>query len=155
MDYPYVYIAPSNTGVASGFDLDNNGSVGGGNDAFGFGNFEGQYGMVLFSKYPILTEEVRTFQNFLWKDMPGNLLTEDPTVDDPNTTVNENLNGFYSPAEIEILRLSSKSHWDIPINVDGEVFHVLAAHPTPPVGSDLKVVVSCRAYRIKLKWVFT
>jgi hypothetical protein len=133
VDYPYVYIAPSNTGVPSGFDLDNNGSIGGGNDAFGFGNFEGQYGMVLFSKYEILTDEVRTFQNFLWKDMPGNLLTEDPTVDDPNTTVNENLNGFYSPEEIGVLRLSSKSHWDIPINIDGEVFHVLAAHPTPPV----------------------
>ena len=26
-DYPYVYIAPSNTGVASGFDLNNNGTA--------------------------------------------------------------------------------------------------------------------------------
>jgi len=133
VDYPYVYVAPSNTGVASGFDLDNNGTIGGGNDAFGFGNFEGQYGMVLFSKHEILTDEVRTFQNFLWKDMPGNLLTADPTVDDPQTPVNENLNGFYSPEEIDVLRLSSKSHWDIPININGQVFHVLAAHPTPPV----------------------
>ena len=28
IDYPYAYIAPSNTGVPSGFDLNNNGSVG-------------------------------------------------------------------------------------------------------------------------------
>ncbi|WP_427159585.1 phytase [Aliinostoc sp. HNIBRCY26] len=133
VEYPYVYIAPSNTGIASGFDLDNSGSVGGGNDAFGFGNFPGQFGMLLLSKYPIDTANIRTFQNFLWKDMPGNLLTNDPTVDNPNTAVNENLNGFYSPEEINILRLSSKSHWDVPIQVNGETIHVLVSHPTPPV----------------------
>ncbi|HLP87963.1 MAG TPA: phytase [Nostocaceae cyanobacterium] len=131
--YQYAYIAPSNTGVASGFDLDNNGTIGGGNDAFGFGNFSGQFGMLLLSKYEIDTENVRTFQNFLWKDMPGNLLTDDPTIDDPNTAVNENLNGFYSSEEINILRLSSKSHWDVPIKVNGETVHVLVSHPTPPV----------------------
>lgn len=27
VNYPYVYIAPSNMGIASGFDLDNNGAV--------------------------------------------------------------------------------------------------------------------------------
>ena len=71
VEYPYVYFAPSNTGIASGFDLNNDGTVGGANDAFGFGNFPGQFGMVLLSKYPIDTENVRTFQNFLWKDMPN------------------------------------------------------------------------------------
>lgn len=65
--------------------------------------------------------------------MPGNLLTNDPTVDNPATPVNENLNGFYSEEEQAILRLSSKSHWDVPILVDGEVVHALVSHPTPPV----------------------
>ena len=51
--YPYRYTAPSNTGVPSGFDLDNDGSVGGPNDAFGFGFFPGQFGMAVYSKYPI------------------------------------------------------------------------------------------------------
>ncbi|MGD9535622.1 MAG: endonuclease/exonuclease/phosphatase family protein [Alphaproteobacteria bacterium] len=125
VDYPYVYLAPSNTGIPSGFDLDNNGSVGGGNDAFGFGEFPGQFGMVLFSKYEILVDEVRTFQNFLWKDMPGALLPDDPTTAQPND--------FYSAEELAVLRLSSKSHWDVPVLVDGEVVHVLVAHPTPPV----------------------
>jgi phosphodiesterase/alkaline phosphatase D-like protein len=140
VNYPYVYIAPSNTGVASGLDLDNNGQVvtnpalpGYGNDAFGFGNFPGQFGMVLLSKHPIDTANIRTFQTFLWKDMPGNLLTNDPTVDNPNTAVNENLNGYYSPEETAKLRLSSKSHWDVPILVDGQVIHALVSHPTPPV----------------------
>ncbi len=142
--YKYFYIAPSNTGIPSGFDLNNNGSTvttltdgigdnGYGDDSFGFGNFPGQFGMVVLSKYEIDTPNVRTFQNFLWKDMPGNLLTTDPTVDNPTTPVNENLNGFYSAAEIEKLRLSSKSHWDVPIKVNGETVHALVSHPTPPV----------------------
>lgn len=55
IDYPYVYAAPSNTGVPSGADLDRDGTVGGPADALGYGDFEGQYGMVLYSRYPILT----------------------------------------------------------------------------------------------------
>jgi phosphodiesterase/alkaline phosphatase D-like protein len=139
-NFPYIYIAPSNTGIASGQDLDNNGTAvttvgapGYGNDAFGFGNFPGQFGMLLLSKYPIDTANIRTFQNFLWKDMPGNLLTNDPTIDNPNTPVNENLRGFYTSEEQAILRLSSKSHWDVPILVDGKTIHLLVSHPTPPV----------------------
>jgi len=39
--YPYAYAAPSNTGVVSGFDLDNSGAAGdfAPNDAQGFGFF--------------------------------------------------------------------------------------------------------------------
>jgi hypothetical protein len=69
--YDHRFVAPSNTGIPSGFDLDNNGTVGGGNDALGFGDFPGQFGMVVYSRYPILGSGVRTFQRFLWKDMPG------------------------------------------------------------------------------------
>ncbi|GAA4107967.1 endonuclease/exonuclease/phosphatase family protein [Knoellia locipacati] len=116
VDYPYAFTAPVNTGVPSGFDLNNDGTVGGGDDAFGFGLFPGQYGMVVLSKYPIRTDEVRTFQHFLWKDMPGNVLPTD----------------WYSPAEQDIFRLSSKSHWDVPVTVGKRTVHVLAAHPTPP-----------------------
>ena len=124
IDFPYVFIAPSNTGVATGKDLNNNGvavttpgAPGYGDDAFGFGAFPGQFGMVVYSKYPILYEDVRTFQLFRWKDMPGNLI---PTP-------------FYSPDEVEILRLSSKSHWDVPILIGDKVVHFLVSHPTPPV----------------------
>ena len=131
VEYPYAFVAPSNTGIASGFDLNNNGATvttplaaGYGDDAFGFGAFPGQFGMAVLSKYPIVTEDVRTFQHFLWKDMPGALLP-----DDPNTVAPAD---WYSPEELEVFRLSSKSHWDIPVDVDGSILHVLAAHPTPP-----------------------
>jgi len=123
--FPFVYVAPSNTGIPSGFDLDNNGSVGGPNDALGFGFFPGQFGMALYSKYPILADEIRTFQRFLWQDMPGALLPDDPSTSAPND--------WYSPAELAVFRLSSKSHWDVPVDIGGAVVHVLVSHPTPPV----------------------
>jgi 3-phytase len=62
IEYPYAYIAPSNTGVPSGHDLNNDGTVGGPDDAFGFGFFPGQFGMVVYSQHPI--GDVRTFQEF-------------------------------------------------------------------------------------------
>ncbi|GAA4734283.1 endonuclease/exonuclease/phosphatase family protein [Isoptericola chiayiensis] len=124
VEYRYAYTAPSNTGVPSGFDLNNDGTVGGGDDAFGFGLFPGQYGMAVLSKYPIETDEVRTFQHFLWKDMPGALLPDDPATDAPAD--------WFTPEELEVVRLSSKSHWDVPVRVGRRTVHVLASHPTPP-----------------------
>ncbi|MGK7957495.1 MAG: phytase, partial [Crocosphaera sp.] len=130
IDYPYFYVAPSNTGIASGFDLDNNGEVvvnpgefGYGNDAFGFGNFPGQFAMAVYSKYPIDFGEVRTFQTFLWKDMPDALLPVDPVSGE----------SYYSEEELNNFRLSSKSHWDLPLEINGETVHFLVSHPTPPV----------------------
>lgn len=122
IDFAYRYTPNTNTGLASGLDLDNSNTVGGGNDAFGFGNYAGQYGFTIYSKYEITN--VRTFQTFLWKDMPGNLLTNDPTANP--------LTGYYSPAAVDALRLSSKNHVDVTLNVNGEEVHLLAAHPTPP-----------------------
>jgi hypothetical protein len=75
--------------------------------------------------YPIDTANARTFQTFLWKDMPGARLP-----DDPNTAAPAD---WYSPAELNIFRLSSKSHWDLPILIGGKTVHFLVSHPTPPV----------------------
>ena len=131
VNYGFRYTAPSNTGIASGFDLNNNGvtvttpgALGYGDDSLGFGEFPGQYGMAVFSKYPILTDDARTFQTFLWRDMPGARLPDNAATAAPGD--------YYSPAELDVFRLSSKSHWDLPVNVDGQVLHVLASHPTPP-----------------------
>ncbi len=125
IEFRYAYVAPSNTGVPSGHDLNNNGSVGGPDDAFGFGFYPGQYGMAVLSKYPIRTDQVRTFRLFRWKDMPGALLPDDPATPAPAD--------WYSAQELEVFRLSSKSHWDVPVQVGRKTVHVLASHPTPPV----------------------
>ncbi|QZY30140.1 endonuclease/exonuclease/phosphatase family protein [Nocardioides coralli] len=126
VDYPYVFVAPSNTGIPSGHDLDNRNGVGGPGDAFGFGFFPGQFGMVVFSRYPIDIDAARTFQRFRWADMPGAMLPDDPARPGPAD--------WYSPEELEDVRLSSKSHWDLPIEVgDDDTVHFLVSHPTPPV----------------------
>ena len=115
-------MAPSNTGIPSGRDLDKNGTVGGPGDAFGFGFFPGQFGMAVYSMYPIDYDDIRTFQLFRWKDMPGAMLPENPDG-----------SSFYDEGDLEIFRLSSKSHWDVPIEIGGKTVHFLVSHPTPPV----------------------
>lgn len=123
------YIGPVNTGRPSGIDLDNNGRSNDPTDAFGFGRHEGQYGMLVLSRFPIEKEFVRTFQTFLWRDMPNALLPVDPATGKP----------YYSEAAKLILRLSSKSFWDVPVKIPSEdsnvpwTLHLLCSHPTPPV----------------------
>ncbi len=123
IEYPYHFTADVNTGVQTGLDLDRDGETGGPGDAHGFGDFPGQYGMVIYSKHPIDTKRIRTFQDFLWKDMPGALLPTDPETGEP----------YYSDEALDVLRLSSKSHWDVPVRIGRKTVHVLASHPTPPV----------------------
>lgn len=124
IDFPYSFIAPVNTGLATHFDLDNDGkSTGIMADAQGFGFFEGHYGMAVLSKYPIDFDKVRTLQKFKYKDMPN---AQMPT--DPKTGEN-----WYNKNEWQALRLSSKSFWDLPVKVNNKTVHVLASHPTPPV----------------------
>ena len=127
--YPFSFMGPSNTGLATGLDLDGDGVAGieagtyeRANDSHGFGTFEGQYGMVVLSKHEIAVDDVREFRTFRWKDMPGARLPVRPDG-----------TAFYSDDALEILRLSSKSHWDVPVRIDGEVVHFLVSHPTPPV----------------------
>lgn len=126
LEFPYVYAAPSNTGIASGHDYNADGrvateaDVGGreyGEDCYGFGTYPGQYSMVLLSRFPIDGAAARTFQKFLWKDLPGHHIPVD----------------FYSPEEIDDFRLSSKSHWDVPIEIGDARLHLWISHPTPAV----------------------
>ncbi|GAA2628471.1 endonuclease/exonuclease/phosphatase family protein [Streptomyces vastus] len=124
--YPFRFTAPVNTGVASGVDFDGKngavttpGSDAYGQDAFGYGWFPGQYGMLVLSKYPIDVRAARTFQHFLWKDMPGSVMPP----------------GYYSEAARAVFRLSSKSHWDLPVRLGpgrSSTVHFLVSHPTPP-----------------------
>lgn len=126
--YEYRYLAPVNTGVPSGMDLDRDGKVGGdgrgaGNDAFGYGLHPGQYGLLVLSRFPISTDQVRTFQNFLWKDLPNAALPVDPATG----------RSWYPADVLAKFRLSSKSHWDVPIDTPRGRIHFLVSHPTPPV----------------------
>ncbi len=123
--YPHVYVDSCNTGILTGIDLNNDGHTATlhdrrtaryAADCYGWGEYAGQFSMALYSKHPILEEKVRTFRTFKWRDLPGNHLPVD----------------YYSGRAANILRLSSKSHWDIPVQTGSAVLHILASHPTPP-----------------------
>lgn len=123
LNFEYRFVPSTNTGVPSGVDLNNSGAAVSepgtqayGDDAFGFGVFPGQYGMAVFSRFPIAANDVRSFQNLLWRDMPDALIPTD----------------WYSAQAIEVLRLSSKNHVDVPVQVGAETLHLLVSHPTPP-----------------------
>ena len=139
IEYPYVFRAPVNSGVASGFDLDRDGTVGGPDDAFGFGGFPGQHGMVVLSRYPILDDDVRTFQHLLWSSMPDARLPDDPATAEPGD--------WYTADELAVLPLASASMWDVPVDVDGTTVHVLAAQPTTPTAPSPEGVASPAAFR--------
>ncbi|GHA69352.1 endonuclease [Lysobacter bugurensis] len=138
LHYPYRFLAPVNTGVPSGLDLDRSGSLPGvdagaddpaeaarkrGNNAWGYGLHPGQYGMLVLSRFPIDANAVRTFQRLRWSTLPGAHAPVDPETGQP----------WYPPHVWSQLRLSSKSHWDVPVHTPQGVLHLLAAHPTPPV----------------------
>lgn len=125
IQYPYIYSAPTNTGELSGFDLNHDGIVATaadlgtrahGDDSWGFGTYPGQYGMAILSRYPIDTAAVRTFRLFPWTALPNAHIPE----------------GWFADSMVDQVRLSSKSHWDVPVRVAGETLHLLASHPTPP-----------------------
>lgn len=136
LDYKYYYTGPVNTGVDSGLDLDGNDRKGEPVDAFGFGRFPGQYGMAILSNYEIITDKIRTFQKFLWKDMPGALVPRAPQAQQ----------NYYSDEVMQVFRLSSKSHWDVPVKVGDKVIHMIASHPTPPVFDGEEDKNGCRNY---------
>jgi hypothetical protein len=123
--YPYVWAGETNTGELSGFDLDRDGTVATaaeegtrphGNDSWGYGTYPGQYGMAVLSRYPLDTAAIRTFRRFRWRDLPGAHIPP----------------GWYTDEVLEQFRLSSKSHWDVPVIIGGDTLHLLASHPTPP-----------------------
>jgi endonuclease/exonuclease/phosphatase family metal-dependent hydrolase len=143
-----AFMRPSNTGIASGYDFDNDGRAvveppelppatdypdshkqtpegrAYGGDNWGFGTFPGQYSMVLLVRedLEILEHQARTFQLFKWSAMPGALAPIDPETGEP----------WYSAEEWAEFRLSSKSHWDVPVRLpNGAVTHFLVSHPTP------------------------
>jgi len=123
VNFPYYYQSSVNTGVKTPIDLNSDGKIENPVDTYGFGYFPGHFGMVLLSKYPINQEEIKTFQYFKWRDMPNALKPINPETKKP----------WYSDKVWSELRLSSKSHWDIPLTIEGKEVHILASHPTPPV----------------------
>lgn len=120
ISYEHALSGAVNTGVDSGLDLNGNGTLGEPDDAWGYGAFPGQYGMLVLSRFPMQMQ--RSFRMFKWSEMPDAL-----------KPLNADGSDWYPEAVWKQLRLSSKSHWDIDVSVDDRDFHFLVSHPTPPV----------------------
>ncbi|KUE79336.1 hypothetical protein ATO46_18640 [Aeromonas schubertii] len=114
--YDHRWLIPTNTGERLPFDLDGDGEIRPPRDCYGFGDFHGQYGMALLSRFPLVPEAIRSFRHFRWRDMPSSLLP-----------------AALSEAACDGLRLSSKNHIDVPLQIGGQRLHLLAMHPTPPI----------------------
>lgn len=119
--YRFTYVAPVNTGIASPYDLNRDGKVEGPGDAWGYGAYPGQYGMLVLSRYPIDSRNVRSFRLFKWKDMPDALLP-----------VHSSGQAWYSDTMLRWFPLASKSLWDIPIWTGKRSVHFVVSHPVPP-----------------------
>lgn len=108
IEYPFAESYATNTGLLSGFDLNNDGYIATAedlgtdayaNDSWGYGKYHGQYAFALMSKYEIDAKNTRTFQNFKWKDLEG---AENPLLDGEN---------WYTDEEWQQMTLSSKTMW--------------------------------------------
>lgn len=97
--YPYTFAPRVNTGEPSGVDLNGDGKTGGTPDCFGWGDHPGHYGMLVLSRYPLDIENARSFRLLRWADFPGNTIPA----------------GYYSDDALRVLRLSSKTHLDLPV----------------------------------------
>lgn len=142
-----VFMAPSNTGRASGFDLDRDGRVvttypdpltsgpdgspapqtdegrAYGNDCWGFGTFPGQYAMALLvdERLEILEDRIRTFRLLPWSYLPDHLMPEAPASEQPEQDDQEGIGqpetSWYDGEAGDRFRLSSKSFWDVPVRL--------------------------------------
>ena len=120
IEYPYWFAPAGNEGRPSFMDLNGDGYENDWADSLGFGKFPGGEAMAMLSRYPI--GETHTFADVLWRDVPEAELPLDADG-----------KAFLSAEVLDILPMSYRSHWDVAVEIDGEVLHILAAHTAPPV----------------------
>lgn len=127
LNYRYVFYKPVNTGLDSGLDLDKDGKLGGPADAWGFGRYPGQYGMLLLTQYPIAESESWTYRDLLWREIESPNWPVDPATG----------KDYYTEKQRHVMRLPSKSFWDVSIALPAygnrRRLRLLCSHPTPPV----------------------
>ena len=109
--FPHVFALPPNRGRQSGYDLDGDGRVGRAGDAWGYGEFTGQGGLAIVSKFPL--GDVIDHSAALWSAQKDSLALPDTPSDHP---------------------LSTTAHWEVPVILpDGQRITVLSWHATAPV----------------------
>jgi hypothetical protein len=122
-----------NTGVPSGLDLDRNGETSAaigrdrGNDAWGYGLHPGPVRHAGAVALPDRRSQRRAH-------LPVAALERDARRAPDPIESRPPAQPFHTDHAVWTqLRLSSKSHWDVPIAHPGGTLHFLVSHPTPPV----------------------
>ncbi|WP_209599229.1 endonuclease/exonuclease/phosphatase family protein [Ruegeria sp. HKCCSP351] len=121
LDYGYYLATQPNAGLETSLDLDGDGKTQGPGDAQSWGQFTGQGGLAVLSRYEIITAEVQDYSELLWRSLPGATL---PGV---------NGHPFPSDAAHQIQRLSSTAHWVVPIETPYGRLNLMTFHAAPPV----------------------
>lgn len=107
LDYRYYYQPPTNSGIYTAnpppFEQK------------GFGLFPGQYGLALFSSFPILKENILNFNHFSWRDLPDSYLGCD-------------MEGV--PLDIPLF---TTSFADVPVSIGDCTLHIIMLHASIPV----------------------
>lgn len=138
IEFVYRENFATNTGKPSGQDLNLDGNKSDqGDDAWGFGFYHGQYAFAVFSRFKIDEPNIRSFQDFRWKDMPGENNLKIVDCDKALPEGKACGDSWYSNEAWEQFPLSSKNHVDVPVIIptkSGEqVVHFLVSHPAPPI----------------------
>jgi hypothetical protein len=114
LEYPHRLALPVNRGEPSGLDLDGDGRVGGPGDAWSWGRYPGQGGMLLLSRLPF-ADPIRTFRT-VPSEWPERTPAEGAIV---------------APDHGMAPRLSATSIWDVPIETPEGTLRVLASDTLP------------------------
>jgi hypothetical protein len=116
-EMPFVFSKLGNAGAPTARDLNKDGQFGQPHDAQSYGLFHGQGGLAVLSRLPIDTGQVRDFTGLLWKDLPNTRLPVE----------------YFDAGDQQVLRMSSTSHWDVPVMWGGDPLRFLAFYATTPV----------------------
>ncbi len=117
-EYAHLFAARPNSGMLTDLDMDGDGLLRGPRDAQGYGNFSGDGGMAVLSRFPIETGEIRDLSDLLWVDLPGQIAPDPP---------------FPTPQAHAARRLSSVAHWVVPVRVEDATLSLLTWSATPPI----------------------
>lgn len=113
--FEFIYTAPVNAGLDSGFDFDGDGRFGEPEDAQGWGRFAGDGGLAVLSRFEIVEEDVEVYSYLLWHELENAQLPQPASE------------------SAQHQRLSSTGHWIVPVLVNGQLIDLMVYAATPPV----------------------
>jgi hypothetical protein len=109
--YPYQFTRAPNRGFQSGHDLDGDGRLGRAGDAWGYGEYSGQGGLAILSKYPF--GDAVDYSALPWIALADTLALPDTPSERP---------------------FSTTAHWEVPVLLPNDQrVTLLTWHATAPV----------------------